>query len=97
MCIRDRSTDGVELLIHIGIDTVKLNGEGFEALVQVDEEVVEGQPLMKVDLSYIEQHAPSIVTPLIVTNLDGGTLEFEADQEVKKGQKLFTVTHDDVE
>nr|WP_207554569.1 glucose-specific PTS transporter subunit IIBC [Staphylococcus schleiferi] len=91
------STDGVELLIHIGIDTVKLNGEGFEALVQVDEEVVEGQPLMKVDLSYIEQHAPSIVTPLIVTNLDGGTLEFEADQEVKKGQKLFTVTHDDVE
>nr|WP_220469937.1 glucose-specific PTS transporter subunit IIBC [Staphylococcus coagulans] len=91
------STDGVELLIHIGIDTVKLNGEGFEALVQVDEEVVEGQPLMKVDLPYLEQHAPSIVTPLIVTNLDGGKLEFEADQEVKKGQKLFTVTHDDVE
>ncbi|MGS4116247.1 glucose-specific PTS transporter subunit IIBC [Staphylococcus pseudintermedius] len=63
------STDGVELLIHIGIDTVKLNGEGFESFVKVGDEVAEGQLLMKVDLEYLQQHAPSIVTPMIVTNL----------------------------
>lgn len=69
------STDGVELLIHIGIDTVKLNGEGFESFVKVGDEVAEGQLLMKVDLEYLQQHAPSIVTPMIVTNLESVKLK----------------------
>lgn len=85
------STDGLELLIHIGIDTVKLEGKGFEALVNVDDEVIEGQPLMKVDLDYIKENAPSIVTPLIVTNLEDRTIEFEDVQKVDKGYKIFTV------
>lgn len=85
------STDGVELLIHIGIDTVKLNGEGFESFVKVGDEVAEGQLLMKVDLEYLQQHAPSIVTPMIVTNLGERQIEVEDVKEVEKGQRLFTV------
>lgn len=85
------STDGVELLIHIGIDTVKLNGEGFESFVKVGDEVAEGQLLMKVDLEYLQQHAPSIVTPMIVTNLGERQIEVEDVKEVEKGQRVFTV------
>lgn len=85
------STDGVELLIHIGIDTVKLNGEGFESFVKVGDEVAEGQLLMKVDLEYLQQHAPSIVTPMIVTNLGERQSEVEDVKEVEKGQRVFTV------
>ncbi|MGS4148806.1 glucose-specific PTS transporter subunit IIBC [Staphylococcus pseudintermedius] len=85
------STDGVELLIHIGIDTVKLNGEGFESFVKVSDEVAEGQLLMKVDLEYLQQHAPSIVTPMIVTNLGERQIEVEDVKEVEKGQRVFTV------
>lgn len=85
------STDGVELLIHIGINTVKLNGEGFESFVKVGDEVAEGQLLMKVDLEYLQQHAPSIVTPMIVTNLGERQIEVEDVKEVEKGQRVFTV------
>lgn len=85
------STDGVEMLIHIGIDTVKLNGEGFESFVKVGDEVAEGQLLMKVDLEYLQQHAPSIVTPMIVTNLGERQIEVEDVKEVEKGQRVFTV------
>ncbi|ELH0986184.1 PTS transporter subunit IIABC [Staphylococcus pseudintermedius] len=85
------STDGVELLIHIGIDTVKLNGEGFESFVKVGDEVAEGQLLIKVDLEYLQQHAPSIVTPMIVTNLGERQIEVEDVKEVEKGQRVFTV------
>ncbi|EII2748437.1 PTS transporter subunit IIABC [Staphylococcus pseudintermedius] len=85
------STDGVELLIHIGIDTVKLNGEDFESFVKVGDEVAEGQLLMKVDLEYLQQHAPSIVTPMIVTNLGERQIEVEDVKEVEKGQRVFTV------
>ncbi|KIL49535.1 N-acetylglucosamine-specific PTS transporter subunit IIBC [Jeotgalibacillus soli] len=60
---------GIELLIHIGLDTVKLEGQGFETLVKEGQLVQQGTPLIKVDLAYIKEHAPSIVTPVIFTNL----------------------------
>ncbi|SUM34993.1 glucose-specific PTS transporter protein IIABC component [Staphylococcus gallinarum] len=47
------SEDGLELLIHIGIDTVKLEGKGFESLVATDEHIKKGQPIMKVDLDLL--------------------------------------------
>lgn len=62
--------DGVEVLIHIGIDTVKLNGEGFTAHIGEGDEVKQGQKLMDVDLDYVKDNAPSIVTPIVFTNLN---------------------------
>jgi glucose PTS system EIICBA or EIICB component len=63
------SAAGHEILIHVGIDTVKLNGQGFEALVKQGDEVKKGQPILQVDLEYVKNNAPSIVTPIIFTNL----------------------------
>jgi glucose PTS system EIICBA or EIICB component len=67
-----KSAGGHEILIHFGIDTVKLNGEGFEALVKEGDEVKKGQPILRVDLDYVKNNAPSIVTPVIFTNLQAG-------------------------
>ena len=66
------SDSGREILIHVGIDTVKLDGEGFEALVSQGDRVKKGQPLLKVDVDYIQEHAVSIITPIIFTNLFEG-------------------------
>jgi glucose PTS system EIICBA or EIICB component len=66
------SDTGREILIHVGIDTVNLKGEGFEALVSENDPVVKGQPILKVDLDFIKQHAPSIMTPIVFTNLEQG-------------------------
>lgn len=66
------SDSGREILIHVGIDTVNLKGQGFETLVSENDRVVKGQPLLKVDLDYIKQNAPSIMTPVVFTNLAQG-------------------------
>ncbi len=66
------SDSGREILIHVGIDTVKLEGKGFEVLVSQDDRIEIGQPLLKVDLDYIKEHATSIITPIIFTNLFEG-------------------------
>lgn len=63
---------GREILIHFGIDTVKLKGEGFEALVAENDQVTKGQPLLKVDLEYIKENATSTITPIVFTNLAEG-------------------------
>jgi glucose PTS system EIICBA or EIICB component len=82
------SVEGREILIHFGIDTVKLNGEGFEALVSQGDEVKKGQPLLKVDLEYVKNNAPSIITPIIFTNLQSGEyVKLEKEHNVIKGEE----------
>lgn len=62
--------NGAELLLHIGLDTVSLNGEGFEVLVQADEEVKEGQELMRFDKKFIESRGLATTCILVLTNSD---------------------------
>jgi glucose PTS system EIICBA or EIICB component len=66
------SDTGREILIHVGIDTVNLKGQGFETLVSENDIVDQGQPLLKVDLEYIKEHATSTITPVVFTNLAEG-------------------------
>jgi glucose PTS system EIICBA or EIICB component len=66
------SDSGREILIHVGIDTVNLKGQGFETLVSENDRIEKGQPLLKVDLDYIKKHATSTITPIVFTNLKEG-------------------------
>ena len=66
------SDSGREILIHVGIDTVNLKCEGFETLVTENDRVEKGQPLLKVDLDYVKEHATSTITPIVFTNLSEG-------------------------
>lgn len=66
-------SDGTELLVHVGIDTVKMDGKGFETLVAVGDEVTEGTPLLRFDLDAIRAAGLDPVTPVILLN--GGDAE----------------------
>ncbi|MYL60670.1 PTS glucose transporter subunit IICBA, partial [Virgibacillus halodenitrificans] len=82
------SEGGKEILIHVGIDTVNLKGEGFEPLVKEGDEVKQGQPLLKADLAYIEKHAKSTITPIVFTNLkDGETVTIERNRSVSANEE----------
>ncbi|MCK7592817.1 phosphoenolpyruvate--protein phosphotransferase [Pseudomarimonas salicorniae] len=65
-----RSPAGIDLLLHIGVDTVGLRGEGFEALVAEGEEVRAGQPLIRFDIDGVAQRARSLLTQVLVANVD---------------------------
>lgn len=60
---------GIEILIHVGLDTVKLDGEGFELFVEQGQLVQRGDKLLKLDLKFLDANAPSLATPVIFTNL----------------------------
>lgn len=86
------TNDGIELLIHIGIDTVNLDGKGFEVLVNEGDEVKKGDTLMKIDLDYIAKNAPSIVSPIVCSELkDNQKVRVIKKGEVKSGEDLFAV------
>ena len=65
------TTDGgLDVLVHVGVDTVSLKGEGFTALVKKGDRVSAGQPIANVDLDVLRQHELPLYTPVIVTNMD---------------------------
>ena len=83
---------GVSILIHVGIDTVKLNGEGFEALVESGQTVKKGDPMLKLDLEYLKAHAPSLVSPVLCTELeDNQRIRLLKEGSVKAGEPLFEI------
>ena len=64
------STEGVELFVHFGIDTVELKGEGFTRLAQEGQSVKRGDPIIEFDLALLETKAKSILTPMVISNMD---------------------------
>ena len=78
-----RSADGIELLIHVGLDTVNLNGEHFTAHVEQDAEVKRGQLLLEFDAEAIKQAGYDTTTPIVVTNAaDFGKIEVQLGEAV---------------
>ena len=67
-----RSDDNVEILVHMGIDTVNLNGKGFDVFVKVGDRVKAGDRLAKMDVEYVKGNAKSDITPVIFTSLENG-------------------------
>lgn len=84
--------DGMEMLLHIGIDTVKLDGKGFEVFVEEGAKVKKGDALMKLDRDYIKSHAPSLVSPILCTDLsDNQKIRVVKTGKIKAGEDLFAV------
>ena len=83
---------GISLLIHMGIDTVKLNGNGFEVLVENGQKVKKGDPMLKLDIEYLKANAPSIVSPVLCTELeDNQKIRLLRDGTIQAGEPLFAV------
>lgn len=82
------SDGGKEVLVHIGVNTVKLKGQGFTVLVEEGDLVAAGQPIMEVDLEYVKAHAPSVMSPVIFSNLpEGSSVTLKKPGKVSIGDK----------
>jgi PTS system glucose-specific IIA component len=85
-----RSEAGVELLIHVGLETVSMNGEGFTAHVAAGDRVKKGQRLLTVDFGLVQQKAKSTITPIIVTNGDVvANLQKTSETKATKGETVI--------
>lgn len=83
---------GISLLLHIGIDTVKLDGRGFEALVENGQKVKKGEPMLKLDIDFIEKNAPSLISPILCTELESNQkIRLLAEGKIQAGEPLFAV------
>jgi glucose-specific phosphotransferase system IIA component len=86
------SKDGLEILIHIGLETVKMNGEGFEALVKQGDKVKEGQELIRFDIQKIKEKAKSTITPILITNMhDIKGLKLIKDGNIEAKEDLLII------
>ena len=86
-----RADNGAEVLMHVGIDTVELNGEGFALLVKEGARVSEGQPLVQFDLDRIARQCKSLVSLIILTNSERFELQPIAGKTVKVGDALMRI------
>lgn len=81
---------GVELLVHIGIDTVSLNGEGFTRLIEPGQTIKAGTPIIKIDRDFILNKNLSLITPVLITNPDSvKSLSLKIDESVVAGNDII--------
>src|SRR5699024_8845458 len=83
--------NGAEILIHIGLDTVNLEGKGFEKLVETGDYVEAGQELVRFDIALIKEAGYETITPIIVTNTGNySDILVTNDTDIQQGDYLFT-------
>lgn len=82
------SKDGVELFVHFGIDTVELKGEGFTRIVQEGQQVKRGETIIEFDLASLEAKAKSVLTPLVISNMDEINSMDKMSHEVVAGESV---------
>ncbi|MEK3976656.1 PTS sugar transporter subunit IIA [Psychrobacillus sp. FSL K6-1267] len=87
-----RTDDNTELLIHVGLETVSLGGQGFTACVKAGDKVEKGQLLLKVDWDFLQENAASLVTPLVITNSAEKTVQLEQVQHCEQGKTVLMTT-----
>lgn len=88
-----RTEDGLEYLLHIGVDTVKLEGKGFEVFVQENDKVKKGDKLMEFDIKYIKEHAKSEACIGVFTSLEEGQeIVMKAEGEIEALEEIAEIT-----
>ncbi len=85
-----RCAHGIEILVHVGIDTVKLGGEGFELLVSQGQRVRTGEALMRFDLDLVARRAPSLASPIVIAS-GGEVIRRVQDARVEIGEFLMEI------
>ena len=83
-----KSPKDLEVMVHIGLETVALEGKGFERLVNEGDEVKVGDPIIRVDLLYIREHAKDIITPIIISE-DSDVKTIDKRLNIVKGKDVI--------
>ena len=82
------SKEGVELVVHFGIDTVELKGEGFTRIAQEGQSVKRGDTVIEFDLALLESKAKSVLTPIVISNMDEISCIVKKSGEVVAGESV---------
>ena len=86
------SDNGAEILIHVGMDTVKMNGRGFNVKTAVNSKIKEGDLLLEFDRDIIEKEGYSLITPVVITNADNYEDKILCiNEEVKNGMSIINL------
>lgn len=86
-----KTKEGIEILLHVGIDTVNLKGEGFEAFVEQGDKIQAGDKILSVNFNEIESKVPSIITPIIFTAIEGYTFEVVKGSKTAKENNVINI------
>lgn len=81
-----KTADDLEVLVHIGIDTVELNGEGFETFVSEGDQVKTGQKLLKVDIEFLKEKGKSPVSPIVFPQSAEWKIELKEQENLQAGE-----------
>lgn len=85
--------NGAEVLLHIGIDTVELEGKGFDLDVSVGDKVSAGDLMGKMDVDFIRSEGKQAISPIILTNVDDYKIEFlKTEDQVNIGEVLYKIS-----
>ena len=85
------NSNGVEVLVHVGLDTIELNGEGFTCFVKEGDEIHQSTPVLEVDFEFLKSKNKDIVTPIIVTSDKKIVLETHKVGTIREGESLLKV------
>ena len=86
------TSEGIELLVHIGLNTVMLNGDGFTAFVKQGDQVKKGQKVLEFDKEFIQSKGCSLQSPILVTNADQfKDIIIDSKKTVKTGEEIYEV------
>jgi glucose-specific phosphotransferase system IIA component len=80
--------NGIEILVHVGLDTVELKGKGFKRFVNVNSKVKRGDPIIQIDKDFIEKEGYDTTALMILTNCNGYRITFSQEGMVKKGKSV---------
>lgn len=83
-----KSPKDLEVMVHIGLDTVALEGKGFERIANEGDQVKAGDPIIQIDLGYIREHAKDIITPIIISD-DSDVKQIEKRLNIVKNQDII--------
>ena len=87
-----KAKNGLEVLVHIGLDTVALKGEGFKRLVEEGTKVSIGKAIISADLEYIQEQGKNIITPIVLNHDKEILIESHHTRTVREGESLLEVT-----
>ena len=87
-----KTSNGLEVMVHIGLDTVELNGEGFKALAKEGDNVSVGKPIISANLAFIESKGKPIITPIVVNHEKELTISSDKVRTIREGEELMEVS-----
>ena len=87
-----QTNSGLEVLVHVGLDTVNLKGEGFRRLAQEGDTVLVGDPIILADIEFIKSKGKDIITPIVFNHEKELTLSTFNERTIREGESLMEVT-----